>query len=92
MIYVVCPRWGKANPIYYLSVCAGTGAVSVMGLKAFGIAIKLTVNGANQFKNVSTYIFGVVALSCIAVQMDYFNKALGVFPQSMYALKYRICS
>lgn len=83
MIYVVCPRWGKANPIYYLSVCAGTGAVSVMALKAFGIAIKLTVNGANQFKNFSAYLFGVVALSCILVQMNYFNKALSVFPQSM---------
>lgn len=54
-----------------------------MALKAFGIAIKLTVNGANQFLNVSTYLFGLVALSCIVVQMNYFNKALSVFPQSM---------
>lgn len=83
MIYVVCPRYGTSNPIYYLSICAGTGAVSVMALKAFGIAIKLTVGGANQFTHVSTYLFGVAALSLILVQMNYFNKALSVFPQSM---------
>lgn len=83
MIYLVCPRHGDKNPLYYLSVCAGCGAVSVMALKAFGIAIKLTVAGANQFLHLSTYVFGIVAVFCIAVQMNYFNKALNVFPQSM---------
>src|SRR4051794_24750922 len=49
MIYYVCPKYGTQNPVYYLSICAGTGAVSVMALKAFGIAVKLTFAGANQF-------------------------------------------
>jgi len=84
MIYIVCPRYGTTNPLCYLSVCAGTGAVSVMALKAFGIAIKLTVEGANQFHHPSTYVFGIVAAGCIMVQMNYFNKALGAFSQSMY--------
>lgn len=83
MIYAVCPRYGNKNPLCYLSICAGTGAVSVMALKAFGIAIKLTVNGANQFLHFSTYLFGIIAVVCIVVQMNYFNKALSVFPQSM---------
>lgn len=83
MIYLVCPRYGNTNALYYLSICAGAGAVSVMALKAFGIAIKLTVAGTNQFLHVSTYLFGVVAIGCILVQMNYFNKALSVFPQTM---------
>lgn len=83
MIYFVCPRYGTTNPVYYLSVCAATGAVSVMALKAFGIAIKLTFAGVNQFVHLSTYIFAVVAIGCILVQMNYFNKALSTFSQSM---------
>lgn len=82
-IYLICPRYGEKNPIWYLSICAGTGAVSVMALKAFGIAVKLTVSGDNQFGHAATWIFGLVALGCIVVQMNYFNKALNTFPQSM---------
>jgi magnesium transporter len=83
MIYYVCPRIGTTNPVCYLSVCAATGAVSVMALKAFGIAVKLTLAGANQFTHLSTYVFAVVAILCIVVQMNYFNKALSTFAQSM---------
>lgn len=54
-----------------------------MALKAFGIAIKLTFAGVNQFVHLSTYIFAVVAIGCILVQMNYFNKALNTFSQSM---------
>jgi hypothetical protein len=83
MIYSVCPRYGTTNPLYYLSICAATGAVSVMALKAVGIALKLTFAGVNQLAHLSTYIFAVVAIVCIITQMNYFNKALNTFPQSM---------
>lgn len=83
MIYYICPRLGPTNPVYYLSVCAATGAVSVMALKAFGIAVKLTFAGVNQFTHASTYVFAFVAVGCIVVQMNYFNKALSTFPQSL---------
>lgn len=83
MIYWVCPRYGTTNPLYYLSVCSATGAVSVMALKAFGIALKLTFAGVNQFGHLSTYLFAIVAVSCIVIQMNYFNKAMSTFAQSM---------
>ena len=83
MVYVFGPRYGNTNPLCYLSICAGTGAISVMALKALGLAIKLTVQGNNQFMHPSTYLFGVVAVGCIVMQMNYFNKALSVFPQTM---------
>ena len=54
-----------------------------MALKAFGIAIKLTLAGVNQFVHASTYLFAVIAIGCILVQMNYFNKALNTFSQSM---------
>lgn len=83
MIYSVCPRYGRTNPLYYLSICAATGAVSVMALKAFGIALKLTFAGANQFARPSTYIFVIVAILCIIIQMNYLDRALSAFPQSL---------
>jgi hypothetical protein len=83
MIYLICPKYGKVNPLCYLSICATTGAISVMALKAFGIALKLTFAGSNQLIFVSTYLFALVAGFCIVVQMNYLNKALSTFPQSM---------
>ena len=83
MIYKIAPKYGKTNPLFYLSICASTGSVSVMSIKAFGIALKLTFAGNNQFTHPSTYVFGIVTIVCIMTQMNYFNKALNEFEQSM---------
>lgn len=37
--------------------------------QGFGVAIKLTLSGNNQLTHVSTYVFGVVVVGCIVVQM-----------------------
>lgn len=79
MIYKVVPRYGKKNPFVYVSICSLVGSVSVMAIKAFGIALKLTFAGNNQFKHASTYFFGMVVVVCILTQMNYFNKALEQF-------------
>lgn len=54
-----------------------------MAAKAFGIALKLTSNGNNQFTHASTYVFIIVMIVCILTQMNYFNKALNTFSQSV---------
>lgn len=84
MIYRVAPKYGKTSPLYYLSICAATGSVSVMAIKAFGIALKLTFRGQNQFTHPSTYVFIIVSVVCILCQMNYLNKALSEYAQSMY--------
>jgi hypothetical protein len=83
MIYKICPRYGRKNPLVYISVCSTVGSVSVMSVKAFGIALKLTLGGHNQFSHPSTYVFMIVTAVCILTQMNYFNKALSQFPTSM---------
>ncbi len=50
-----------------------------MAIKGFGIALKLTWNGNNQLTHPSTYVFAIVVIVCIMVQMNYFNKALDTF-------------
>jgi magnesium transporter len=83
MIYKVAPTYGKKNPLIYLSICSTVGSVSVMSVKAFGIALKLTLAGNNQFTHPSTYVFGIVTVVSILTQMNYFNKALSQFSTSI---------
>jgi drug/metabolite transporter (DMT)-like permease len=83
MIYRVAPVHGKKNPLIYLGICSTVGSVSVMSVKAFGIALKLTFRGDNQFSHPSTYVFMIVTVVCILTQMNYFNKALSQFPTNI---------
>ncbi|CDK25784.1 unnamed protein product [Kuraishia capsulata CBS 1993] len=83
MIHKIVPKYGSKNPMIYISICSTVGSVSVMSIKAFGIALKLTLSGNNQFTHPSTYIFLIVVAICIATQMTYFNKALDQFDTSI---------
>ncbi|ESA43398.1 hypothetical protein GE21DRAFT_4825 [Neurospora crassa] len=83
MIYRVAPVYGKKNPLVYLSICSTVGSISVMAVKAFGIALKLTFAGNNQFTHPSTYVFMIITAVCILTQMNYFNKALSQFPTNI---------
>lgn len=83
MIYRVAPTHGKKNPLIFLSICSTVGSISVMSVKAFGIAVKLTFGGNNQFTHASTYVFMIVTVVCILTQMNYFNKALNAFSTNM---------
>jgi hypothetical protein len=90
MIYAIAPKYGRTNPLVYISICSLVGSVSIMAIKGFGIAVKLTLSGNNQFIYVSTYIFGLVVSFCIMIQMNYFNKALDTFSTNVYV--YRIAT
>ncbi|KAL4078160.1 magnesium transporter NIPA-domain-containing protein [Scleroderma yunnanense] len=79
MIFNVAPRYGRSNPLVYISICSLVGSVSIMAIKGFGVALKLTLSGNNQFTHPSTYVFGIVVVGCILVQMNFFNKALDTF-------------
>ncbi|KAI9791374.1 MAG: hypothetical protein M1816_003941 [Peltula sp. TS41687] len=85
MIYKVAPRLGKKNPLVYISICSAVGSLTVMSVKAFGIALKITFNGEgdNQFTHPSTYVFIIVVVACILTQMNYFNKALSQFSTTL---------
>lgn len=84
MIYKIAPKYGRKNPLIYLSICSTSGSVSIMFIKAFGIALKMTFAGNNQFTHPSTYVFVILVVGCILTQMNYFNKALSQFSTNMY--------
>lgn len=74
MIYKVAPVHGNRNPIVYISICSLVGSISVMAVKGFGLALKLTFAGNNQLWRAGTWVFAFVVVGCIVVQMNYFNK------------------
>lgn len=83
MVYRIAPLHGKKNPLIYLGICSAAGGISIMAIKGFGIAVKLTFGGNNQFTSPSTYVFLIVVVVCIVTQMNYFNKALSQFSTNM---------
>jgi Magnesium transporter NIPA len=48
LIFRIAPTYGNRNPLVYISICSLVGSVSVMSIKGFGIALKLTLAGNNQ--------------------------------------------
>ena len=95
-IYKIVPKYGHTNPMIYISICSSVGSISVMSIKAFGIALKLTFAGNNQFTHMSTYVFITVVVVCILTQMNYFNKALDQFDTSivnpLYYVTFTTCT
>jgi uncharacterized membrane protein len=85
MIYRVAPVHGNKNPLVYISICSLVGSVSVMAVKGFGVALKLTFAGNNQLWRAGTWIFAFTVVGCIAVQMNYFNK---VRPRTSFSIPY----
>ncbi|CAN1288383.1 Probable magnesium transporter NIPA6 [Linum perenne] len=63
------PRYGQTNIMIYIGICSIVGSLTVMSVKAIGIAIKLTFDGVNQAVYFQTWVFTMVAL-------DTFNTAL----------------
>lgn len=96
MIYKIAPKYGRKNPLIYLSICSTTGSVSIMFIKAFGIALKMTFAGNNQFTHPSTYVFVIMIVGCILTQMNYFNKALSQFSTNivnpLYYVTFTTCT
>ena len=96
MIYRIAPTYGRRNPVVFISICSSVGSISVMSVKAFGIALKLTIGGSNQFSSPSTYVFMIVTLVCILTQMNYFNKALSQFSTNivnpLYYVTFTTCT
>ena len=69
--------------VVYITICSLVGSISVIACKGFGIAIKLTGEGDNQFDSPAPYIFGVVVIVCALTQINYFNKALDLFSTNL---------
>ncbi|XP_042008804.1 probable magnesium transporter NIPA6 [Salvia splendens] len=73
------PRYGQTNIMIYIGVCSVVGSLTVMSVKALGIAIKLTLEGSSQVAHFKSCVFAMVAATCVITQLNYLNKALDTF-------------
>lgn len=62
-----------SHPLSYVAVHIVSYTLQVMSVKAIGIAIKLTLDGANQFKYFQAWVFAMVSVTCIIIQLNYLN-------------------
>ncbi|KAH7404537.1 hypothetical protein KP509_15G030800 [Ceratopteris richardii] len=79
LIYHFATIYGNTHVMVYISICSLMGSLSVMSVKALGIALKLTLQGINQLVYPQTWFFALVVVTCIVTQMNYLNKALDTF-------------
>ncbi|THU67708.1 hypothetical protein C4D60_Mb05t27570 [Musa balbisiana] len=79
LIFHFVPRYGQTHIMVYIGVCSLVGSLSVMSVKALGIALKLTFSGMNQLVYSQTWVFMIIVIACIITQMNYLNKALDTF-------------
>ncbi|XP_016171735.1 probable magnesium transporter NIPA6 isoform X2 [Arachis ipaensis] len=89
LILYCVPRYGQTNILVYIGICSVIGSLTVMSVKAIGIAIKLTLEGANQLVYYQTWIFLMVAVSCIITQLNYLN--MDYSGQSISSIASELC-
>ncbi|XP_048231519.1 probable magnesium transporter NIPA4 isoform X2 [Ricinus communis] len=74
LIFHYIPDYGQTHIMVYIGVCSLVGSLSVMSVKALGIALKLTLSGMNQLIYPQTWAFALVVITCVVTQMNYLNK------------------
>ncbi|XP_039025629.1 LOW QUALITY PROTEIN: probable magnesium transporter NIPA6 [Hibiscus syriacus] len=84
------PRYGQTNILVYLGICSLMGSLTVVSIKAIGIAIKLTLDGINQIVYPQTWFFLTVAAICVIMQLNYLNKALDTFNTAIVSPVYYV--
>lgn len=84
------PRYGQTNILVYLGICSLMGSITVVSIKAIGIAIKLTLEGSSQIAYPQTWFFVTVATICVITQLNYLNKALDTFNAAIVSPVYYV--
>ncbi|KAK9933072.1 hypothetical protein M0R45_020285 [Rubus argutus] len=90
LIFRFVPRYGKTHLIVYVGICSLMGSLTVMSVKAMGIALKLTFSGTNQFKYYETWVFTLIVTVCCLFQINYLNKALDTFNTAVISPVYYV--
>ncbi|KAH0992610.1 hypothetical protein GBA52_004093 [Prunus armeniaca] len=90
LIFRYVPRYGHTHMVVYVGICSLMGSLTVMSVKAVGIALKLTFSEMNQFKYFETWVFVLVVTVCCVFQLNYLNKALDTFNTAIIAPVYYV--
>ncbi|XP_060591787.1 magnesium transporter NIPA3-like [Ruditapes philippinarum] len=89
-VIFLAPKYGQKNVLVYVTVCSTLGSFTVMGAKGFGVAIKETINGRNEFTNFLTYVMAGIVIACSLVELVYLNKSLDTFNTAIVTPTYYV--
>ena len=90
LIFRFAKRYGERHMIIYIGICSLTGSITVVSVKAVGIALKLTFQGMNQFIYFEPWFFTIVVIGCCIIQINYLNKALDTFNTAVVSPVYYV--
>ncbi|KAJ6754594.1 MAGNESIUM TRANSPORTER NIPA1-RELATED [Salix purpurea] len=90
LIFRFVPLYGQTHMIVYVGICSLMGSITVMSVKALGIALKLTFSGSNQFIYYQTWLFTIVVFVACLLQINYLNKALDTFNTAVISPVYYV--
>ncbi|KAL7081433.1 hypothetical protein ACP275_14G039600 [Erythranthe tilingii] len=79
LIFGFEPRYGQKHMLVYIGICSLMGSLTVMCVKAVGIALKLSFSGSNQFIYFQPWLFTFLVIAFCLMQLIYLNKALDMF-------------
>ncbi|PWA42913.1 hypothetical protein CTI12_AA535250 [Artemisia annua] len=90
LMYRYVPLYGGTHLVIYVGICSLMGSLTVMCVKAVGIAMKLSFSGNNQFIYFQTWFFTVLLFGFILLQLNYLNKALDTFNTAVISPVYYV--
>lgn len=90
LIICVAPKYGQKNVLVFVLICSTIGSFTVMGAKGFGVAIKETVRGRNEFTNWLTYLMAAIVIVCSMFELVYLNKSLATFNTAIVTPTYYV--
>ncbi|KAK6161712.1 hypothetical protein DH2020_005093 [Rehmannia glutinosa] len=90
LIVMYVPRYGQTHMVVYIGICSLMGSLTVMGVKAVAIALKLSLSGSNQFIYFETWFFTILVIIFCVMQLVYLNKALDIFNTAVVSPVYYV--
>ncbi|PIN14462.1 hypothetical protein CDL12_12907 [Handroanthus impetiginosus] len=90
LIVMYVPRYGQTHMVVYIGICSLMGSLTVMGVKAVAIALKLSFSGSNQFIYFETWFFTILVIIFCVMQLIYLNKALDTFNTAVVSPVYYV--
>ncbi|XP_039137804.1 probable magnesium transporter NIPA2 [Dioscorea cayenensis subsp. rotundata] len=90
LVFKYASKYGNKYLVIYVGICSLMGSLTVMSVKALGIALKLTFSGSNQFLYAQTWFFAFVLSVCVIMQLNFLNKALDIFNTAVVSPVYYV--
>ena len=87
---MMAPRYGNSNILVYISICSILGAFTVMSCKGLSLGIQEIFNQRPSCSYFYTFLFALIVVSCIIIQINYLNKSLDIFNTAVVTTVYYV--